>query len=76
VIKKAKKDVAEAKLQRHRNYSTKDRAVLEAAFDEGVTKIALEAIKSTEVGGKELGCDVVRNDQLTLVVGALATVKL
>jgi hypothetical protein len=46
VIEKAKKDVAEAKLQRHRNYSTKDRAALEAAFDEGVTKIALEAIRS------------------------------
>jgi hypothetical protein len=76
VIKKAKKDVAEAKLQKHRNYSTKDRAVLEAAFDQGVTKIALEAITSTEAGGKGLGCDVVRNDQSTLVVGALATVKL
>jgi hypothetical protein len=76
VIEKAKKDVAEAKLQRHRNYSTKDRAALEAAFDEGVTKIALEAIRSTEVRGKGLGCDVVRNDLSTSVVWALARVKL
>jgi hypothetical protein len=63
-------------LQRHRNYSIKDRAVLEAAFDEGVTKIALEAIRSTELRGKGLGCNAVRNDLSTLVIWALARVKL
>lgn len=75
MTEKAKKDVAEAKLQRHRNYSTKDRAAQET-LSRRCYKIALGAIRSTEVGGKELGCDVVRIDLSTSVVGALAIVKL
>jgi hypothetical protein len=76
VVKKTRNDVAEAELQRRHNYSTKDCAALEAVFNEGVTKTALQSIRSTEVGGKSLGYYMIRNDSSTSVVGALAIVKL